>query len=325
MKPFRHINVFSVEEAISTLKSNKGSAAIIAGGTDILGILKDHILTDHPEVLINIKTITGQDYIKEDSEGLSIGSLVKLADLAGSPLVKEKYPALAEAARSVGSPQIRNMGTIGGNLCQDTRCWYYRYPHSIGGRLLCLRKGSGPCFAVKGDNRYHAIFNGRGCFAACPSDIATALLALDAHVKTLSVGGSRVIPIEDFFNPLGKHVLEPEEMILEIRMPMPPERAKQKFLKFTVREPVDFAIVSVAALIVTAEGICTEGRIALGAIAPGPLRVSKAEEMLRGKRLDPTTLQEAAEMAVKEAKPLSMNGYKVEIVKALVARALTEE
>ena len=325
MKTFRHINVFSVEEAISTLKANKGSAGIIAGGTDILGILKDQILPNDHELLINIKTIQDQDYIKEDSEGLSIGSLAKLADLASSLPVKERYQVLAEAAQSVGTPQIRNMGTIGGNLCQDTRCWYYRYPHSIGGRILCLRKGSGPCHAVKGDNRYHAIFNGRGCFAACPSDIATALLSLDADIKTLSAGGSRIVPIKDFFDPLGNHVLEPEEMILEIRIPKPPERAKQIFIKYTVRKPVDFAIVSVAVLLVTTEGVCSESRIALGAVAPGPLRASKAEAALKGKRLDPTTLQEAAELAVKDAKPLSMNGYKVEIVKALVTRALSEE
>jgi xanthine dehydrogenase YagS FAD-binding subunit len=322
MKSFQHVNVFSVEEAVSTLKDCKGSARIIAGGTDILAVLKDQILPDYPEVLVNIKTIPGLEYIREDSSGLKIGPLVKLADLVSSPVVKENLKVLAGAAQTVGTPQIRNVGTVGGNLCQDTRCWYYRYPHSIGGRLLCLRKGSGPCLAATGDNRYHAIFGGRGCFAVCPSDIAVALLALGAEIKTTGARGSRTIPVQDFFNPLG-NALEPEEMILEIQVPNPPAEAKQQFLKYTIRKPIDFAIVSVAVLVVMEGEVCSEARIALGAVAPGPLRATEAEGALKGKRLDTTTLEEAAGLAVKEAKPLSMNGYKVEIARALVARALS--
>ena len=208
MKSFRHINVSTIEEAVRILKEYQGSARVTAGGTDILGVLKDKMLPDYPQALINIKTVSGLDNIREDGQGIKIGSLVKLADLVNSPVVKEKYKVLTEAARTVAAPQIRNMGTVGGNLAQDTRCWYYRYPHSIGERILCLRKGSGPCFAVKGDNRYHAIFGGKRCFAVCPSDIATALVALNAEIKTIGVGGSRTIPVRDFYNPLG-NVLEP--------------------------------------------------------------------------------------------------------------------
>ena len=194
MKSFNHVNVKTVGEAVKLLKYYKGKAKLIAGGTDLLGILKDRILPDYPEAIINIKTIHGLDYIKEDGKGLKIGALAKLSDIAKSPMVKGDYKVLAEAAEAVATPQIRNMGTIGGNLCQDVRCWYYRYPHHIGGRILCLRKGSGPCLAVSGDNRYHAILEGKKCFAVCPSDMAIALTALDAKIKIQTpkgVGQSR--------------------------------------------------------------------------------------------------------------------------------------
>ena len=321
MKPFRHLNALSIAEAVHHLNDYAGRARIVAGGTDILGMLKDQILPDYPEALVNIKTIPGLDYIAEDSSGLKIGALAKLDTLARSPLLRGKYKLLAEAAQSVATPQIRNMGTIGGNLSQDTRCWYYRYPHAIGGRIMCMRKGSGPCLAVNGDNRYHAIFGGRRCFAACPSDLATALLALEAEIVTEGTGGSRIIPVKDFFNPLG-NALEKDELIVEIRMPKPPAEAQQHFIKYTLRKPVDFAVVSVAALVTLKEGVCTEGHISLGAVAPGPIRAEEAEQFIKGKKLGPATLQEAAALAVQTAKPLSKNGYKIEIAQVLIARAL---
>ncbi len=319
MKTFHHVNAFTIEEAVNTLQEHKGKAKIIAGGTDIVGVLKDQILPVYPEALLNIKTISSLDYIREDDKGLKIGSLAKLSALAKSPPVKEKYRALAEAAQSVATPQIRNMATVGGNLGQDTRCWYYRYPHSIGGRLLCPRKGSGPCLAVNGDNRYHAIFDGRKCFAACPSDLAVALLLLDAEIEAIGAGGTRTISLQDFFNPLG-NALEPGEIITGIRVPKPPAQARQQYLKFTLRKPVDFAVVSVAVLLVTEGELCSEARIVLGAVAPGPLRRPEAEKALQGRKLDETALKEAAELAVKGAKPLSKNAYKIEITKTLVHR-----
>lgn len=322
MKSFQHINASTVEEVVGIFKDHNGRARIMAGGTDILGVLKDQILPDYPEVLVNIKTISGLDHITEDPGGIRIGSLVKLADLASSPLVKEKYKVLAEAAQAVGTPQIRNMGTVGGNLGQDTRCWYYRYPHSIGGRISCLRKGSGSCLAVAGDNRYHAILGGKGCFAVCPSDLAVALAALDAVVHITGVAGQRTVLIQDFYNPLGNS-LAPGELITEIQIPKPPEKCFQQFLKFTVRKPVDFAIVSAAVLVVMDNGVCSDSRIELGAVAPGPLRAVGAEQKIKGQKLDETTLKEAAELAVKDAKPLKMNGYKIELIKTLVIRALS--
>jgi CO/xanthine dehydrogenase FAD-binding subunit len=158
MKKFTHHNVHSVKEAVALLAKNKGTAKVSAGGTDLLGILKDQILPDYPKTVINIKPISGMSYIKEEKEGLIIGALSKLSDIANSPVVREKYKILSEAARSVATPQIRNMATIGGNLAQEVRCWYYRYPQQIGGPILCLRKGGKTCNALFGDSRYHSIF-----------------------------------------------------------------------------------------------------------------------------------------------------------------------
>ena len=321
MRSFNHHNVNSVDEALALLRDYEGRASLIAGGTDLLGTLKGEILPDYPEALINIKTIPGLDHIKEDNEGLKIGALTRLIHIVRSPEVESKYVVLKEAAESVGTPEIRYMGTIGGNLCQDTRCWYYRYPHQMGGRIPCYRKGKGPCHAIKGDSRYHAIMGGKVCLAVCPSDIAIALTALDAEIMVSQTGGERVLPITDFYNTLG-HILKPDEILTEIRVPQPPDNAAQAFLKFRLRESVDFAIVSAASVITMEDGICKDARIVLGAVAPTPFRALAAEEAIRGKPIDTSGAEKAAEAAVNNAKPLSMNTYKIEITKTLVKRAL---
>ncbi len=321
MKTFKHINAKTLDEACKLLKGYGGKAVLIAGGTDLLGILKDRILPHYPEVLVNIKTIPGLDYMKEDAKGLKIGALTALSDIVKSPVIQEKYKVLAEAARAVATPQIRNMATLGGNLCQEVRCWYYRYPQYVGGRMLCLRKGSGPCLAVSGDNRYHAILGGKRCFAVCPSDTAVALTALRAKIHITGQRKNRILPVEDFFTTLG-NVLEPGEMVTEIRAPRPLEKAKQTFLRFTLRKPIDFAIVSVASIITLEDGICKDASIALGAVAPVPVRALKAEGFIKGRIIDSKTAKEAAEAAVIGAKPLSMNAYKIEQTKILVQRAI---
>ena len=321
MKPFKHYNAQSLKEATALLDKYKGKAVLNAGGTDLLGVLKDEILPDYPKVVINIKTIPGLNAIANKDGGLRVGSLVKLADMASSALVRERFPVLAEAAHSVATPQIRNAATIGGNLCQDVRCWYYRYPRHIGGPIQCLRKGSGPCLAVRGDNRYHAIMEGRRCFAVCPSDTAVALAALDASIHVAGPEGERTIAVTEFFSPLA-HALNPGEIIKEIEVPALTGYARQRYIKFTLRKPVDFAIVSVASVVTVENGLCTDVRIAIGAVAPGPIRARAAEEMLKGQPLSEACVVEAAEAAVSGAKPLSMNGYKIEITKSLIKRAL---
>ena len=321
MKSFKHFNATSVDEALSLLREYQGRTKLIAGGTDLLGCLKDRILPHYPEALINIKTIPGLDNIEENGEGLRIGPSAKLSEIARSSVIRNKYPVLSEAAESVATPEIRNMATLGGNLCQDTRCWYYRYPHEMGGRILCYRKGSGPCHAVKGDNRYHAIMGGKACFAVCPSDMAIALTALDASLRIAGPEGERLVPIKDCYDVLGS-VLQPDEFVTEVHVPHLPKRTKQTFIKFTLRKPVDFAIASVASVILEQDGVCEDASLALGAVAPTPVRATDAEEVIKGKSIDAKTAERAAVAAVAGAKPMSMNAYKIEITKALVKRAL---
>ena len=321
MRPFTYINAGTVKQALAALVKYNGQARLNAGGTDLFGMLKDEFLPTYPEAIINIKTIGGLDYIREEKELLRIGALTRLVDLARSPLLRQRYSALAEAAHAVASPQIRNVATLGGNLCQDVRCGYYRYPRHIGGPLQCARKGTAPCLAVKGDNRNHAILEGSRCFAVCPSDTAVVLALYDARMLVVSPGGERQIVVRDFYTALGNG-LNSDEMVKEIRIPKLPEQMQQAFLKFTLRKPIDFAIVSAAALVSLSNGICTDVRIALGAVAPGIVRAEAAEEFLRRQPLTPETDAQAAEMALTGARPLSRNAYKVNIAKALVTRVL---
>lgn len=322
MKTFTHYNASSVDEAIQLLGKYKGRAKLNAGGTDLLGVLKDRILPDYPEAIINIKTIPGLNTFQEDEEGIVIGALTTLADIITSPLIEKTLPLLKEAAITVASPQIRNVATIGGNLGQDTRCWYYRYPDEIGGMINCFRKGGKTCPAVPGENRYHAIMGAKKCFAVCPSDTAVALTALGATLSIAGGKGIRTLPVEEFYTNLG-HVLTLDEMITTIHIPKPAPGARQNFLKFTLRKPIDFAVVSAASLITLDKGICTDASIVLGAVAPTLVRAIEAEKFLNGKELSEEIAVEAARLALAEAKPLSRNGYKLEIAKTLVKRVVT--
>ena len=322
MKKFRHMDAVSVSHAVRLLAEHGDKARLLAGGTDLLGLLKTKAQAAYPELIINIKSIPGLDYIHQDDAGLRIGAMTKLTDIVDSPKIKKDYPILTEAALSVAMPQIRYMGTIGGNLAQETRCWYYRYPHEIGGRIMCKRKGEGPCLAVAGDNRYHAIFGGKGCFAVCPSDTAVALAALDAKIRIVGPDRERLLDVMDFYNPMG-NALAPDEIITEIRIPCFPAENRQVFIKHRVRESIDFAIVSVGLVTVIKEGSCSSVAMVLGAVAPGPHRALKAESFLSGKALNRETIESAAELAVAGAVPLSRNAYKIEIAKTLIKRALS--
>lgn len=315
MKKFAFKNTESVANAASLLKS--GNAAVLAGGMDILNLLKTETLSKSPELLVNIKNIPGLDTISEDTGVLKIGALTRISDIASSELIKAKYPALAEAAGSIAAPAIRNMATIAGNLCQEVQCWYFRRSFLTGNTFDCLRKGGKQCYAVSGDNRYHSIFKGNGCFAVCPSDIAVVLTALNTTIIT----SKRSIPIGDFFEPLG-NILDSDEIITSIKVPDTPPGTRQNFLKFTLRPALDFSIVSAAAIIATNDDTVTDSRIVLGAVAPIPYKAAYAEDSLKGKTIDESTAEKAAEEAVRDASPLSKNKYKIQIAKTLVKRAV---
>jgi xanthine dehydrogenase YagS FAD-binding subunit len=276
MKKFRHQNARSIDEAVHALGSHGTKACVIAGGTDLLGKMKDEILPTYPEAIINLKTIPGLDYIKEEGGVLRIGALTRLEDIAKNPIVHSKYKALGEAAHRTASPHIREMGTLGGNICQDIRCWYYRTPHN---RFPCLRKGGGRCYAIEGDNRYHSIFGSTvkgGCLAVHPSDTAPALIALDAVFKTTQ----RVIQAEDFFDVdvARTTVLEPDEIVTEIQIPEPRPGMRSCFLKFASRKTIDFAIVNCAVLLASSGVKVSAARVCLNAVYVKPYRVLSAEE-----------------------------------------------
>lgn len=320
MKTFTHFNASTIEEAVSLLGRYRGKAVLIAGGTDILGKMKDRILPTYPEALINIKTIPGLDTIREENGFLKLGPLAILEDIAHHDTVKAQYTALAEAARRTASPHLREMGTIGGNICQDIRCWYYRNPEN---RFPCLRKGGGRCYALKGDTRYHSIFGGsveEGCIAVHPSDSAPALIALDARIRT----SKRTIRAEDFFQVEVSRttVLEPDEMVINIHISAPQAGTKSAFFKFALRKSIDFPIVNCAAMITTTKSKVSAARICLNAVYVKPYRALAAEEAIMGKKINEANAEAAGSAAVASAKPLSDNAYMVQAARALVKNAV---
>jgi xanthine dehydrogenase YagS FAD-binding subunit len=311
MKAFSHTNATTLAEAQTALSG--GKTMLIAGGTDLLGTLKDNILPTYPETLINIKTIPNLDYIREEGGMLKIGATTRLADIADSSAIKQKYTALSQAASRVATPHVRDMGTIGGNLAQLHRCWYFRKPEN---RFNCIRKGGDRCFAMMGDNRYHSIFGAvNRCIAVHISDTAPALIALDAKVVT----NKRTIEAENLFDVRmpANTVLAADEIIKEIQVPAPPAGAKSSFLKLAIRKSIDFPIVNCA---VMAGG--GAARICLNAVAPKPYRATKAEAAIEGKPINEANAAAAGEAAVEDARPLAATKYKVQIAKTLVKRAL---
>jgi xanthine dehydrogenase YagS FAD-binding subunit len=315
----KHINARSIAEAAHVLAEYREKAQIIAGGVDLISLIKNEVI--EPNVLVNIKTIPDLTYIKEDAEGLKIGALATLNDIETSPLITSQYTVLAEAAHSVAGPQIRNMGTIVGNLCQDVRCWYYRRSPVTGRDFFCYRKGGKRCYAVGGDNRYHAVIGGKKCYAVCPSDMAPALVALKTKLKIVSAAGERVMPLEEFYTPLG-NTLKPDEIITELQVPALPAGSRQRYLKFRLRKTIDFALSSVAAVITVNDGVVSTAVIVLGGVAPIPYRAGASEETLHGEIITKAVAEAAAKAALVEAKPLSMNAYKLPIIKALVRKAI---
>jgi xanthine dehydrogenase YagS FAD-binding subunit len=320
MRAFEHFNPDSLDEAVTILKRYGTRAHVIAGGTDLLGKLKDEIMPKYPEALVNIKNISGLEYIRENNGMLKIGALTRLEDIAIHAVVKQRFGVLAQAAGRAASPHLREMGTLAGNICQDIRCWYYRSPNN---RFPCLRKGGGRCYAVEGDNRYHSIFGGsveHGCYAVHPSDTAPALIALNAAVKTTK----RTIAVEDFFDVkvTGTTVLDPDEIVTEFEIPKPAGNTGSHFLKFALRKTIDFAIVNCGATVLIQDNKVSSARICLNAVAVKPLRALKAEEEIIGRQLDDSTAGAAGESAVAEAAPLKDNGYMVQLAKIIVKRTL---
>jgi xanthine dehydrogenase YagS FAD-binding subunit len=323
MKSFENIDVKSVKEAVGLLQKlhqQKKTAAVVGGGSEYLQLMKDHVV--EPDYLINLKTIPGLDYIKEERGGFRIGALAKLVDIEEHPAIREKLLILSDAAGEAASPQIRNAGTIAGNICQRPFCWYFRSSN-----FTCLRKGGQVCYTVTGDSRFHAILGAGPSYIVHPSDTAPALVALNAQIKIAGPAGDKTIPLEKFFVPPSvdykrENILGPGEIVTELFVPMPKAGSKGFYHKVRERLAWDHAIVAVATVVENSGGAVREARVVMGGVAPIPWRATKAEEFLRGKRLDQATAKQAGEIALEGAKPLKDNIYKVKLAQDLIQRGL---
>ena len=323
MKSFEYVSVKDTRQASEALGAERDAAKILAGGTDLLGEMKEYIVT--PARLVNIKTIPNLDRIEYDPKtGLRLGALVTLARIQEDRDLRARYPVLAQSIDLAAMPQIRNAATIGGNLCQRPRCWYYRDE-----RTLCLKKGGDRCYAVDGENQYHAILGGGPCYIIHPSDPAVALVVLGARV-VIEGGGAkpREVPLAEFFvlpaqNVRRENILAQNEIITHIVIPAPAPGARSVYVKEREKDSYDWALASAAVVVSARAGKVDAARIVLGGVAPVPWRAEAAERALVGQAFTAATLTGAAEAALTGAKPLSKNAYKVPLAQAVVRRALS--
>jgi xanthine dehydrogenase YagS FAD-binding subunit len=318
MLNFEWVNASSVEEAISL--TVKGSS-LKAGGVDLLDLMKEHLY--EPKRLVNIRDIKGLDYIKDDpKDGLKLGPMVTIAAIADDKAINQRYPMLAQAALRIATPQIRNMATLGGNLLQRPRCWYFRNELTH-----CRKKGGEKCFAQEGENQYHAIFNNGLCAIVHPSGTATPLVAYKAKIEITGKDGKREVALEEFFQPpmvdlKRENILEPGEVVTEIRVPAPSANTKQYYIKLGEKESFDWPIAEVAAMLEIDGGVCKSASIVLGAAAPTPFRATDTEKALVGKKIDEATVREAAKATLKAATPLALNHYKIGLFENVITRAI---
>ncbi len=319
MKAFTLIQPRTLEDTLAALAHE--NTKLLAGGQDLLTEMKEHLV--EPERVVNLKGVAGLDRIELDAQGNArLGALVTIAALEQHAGLRERFPVLTEAATSVASPQIRSIGTLGGNLCQRPRCWYYRSENA-----KCLKKGGDECFSYGGMNKYNAILGGGPSYIVHPSDLAPALVALGAEVVLRSPRGERKLPIESFFvlpnvDSKRENVLAPDEVLTAVNVPAPDAGSKSTYLKFRERGSFDFALSSVA-LVLSRDGARVKrARIALGGVAPVPWRALGSEKALEGREFHAESIEAAAKAAVEGAEPLGQNDYKIPLTRGLVARAL---
>ena len=318
---FELIQPASVEGALNLLEEYGEDGWALAGGMDSLGWFKNR--GKRPEAVIDLEGLDALKGIDETDDGIEIGALTTLTEVERNPLIRERFWLLSEAASKVASPQIRNAGTLGGNLCQDTRCWYYRYGVS------CYRAGGNTCYAGATDalNREHAIFGANRCVAVSPSDTATALVALDAEMVVRNSSGERVVKADNFFmepavDIMRMTVLNPEDLLIKIRIPNTWNGADFYFEKASDRGSWDFPLVSVASAIKSTGDRIDDARIVCGAVQCIPRRLQEVETMIRGQMRNEDTAARAGTMAVQGAEPLDYNHFKIPLMENLVKRAV---
>jgi xanthine dehydrogenase YagS FAD-binding subunit len=318
MQKFEYANPKTVKEAAALLGSSWSDAAVLAGGTDLISLMKDYI--ESPKRLISIRGIKELGGISKAGSGVRIGATATLDDIMNNSLIRSEFPALAAAARGITSPQIRNMGTAGGDLLQRPRCWYYRNGFGL------LAQQNGKSLVTEGENQYHAIFGTGPAYFVSPSSLGPALIALGATVKLVSASGSRDVPIGEFFvapkaGTDRETVLKPNELLTEINVPAA-RGAKNATYEIRERDAIDWPLAT-ASVVLRMKGSAIEsGNIVLGHVGPTPHVAAEAAKMLAGKTISEATAEEIGKAAVAGAKPLSGNAYKVKLASVAVKRAL---
>jgi xanthine dehydrogenase YagS FAD-binding subunit len=315
MKAFEYATALSTDSARELVANN---GAYLAGGNDLLGLLKDYLVS--ADRLVNIKSVPGLDKIERNHRTWKIGALVTVAQIEHDPDVRKAFPGLHEAASEIASQQIRNVATVGGNLAQHSRCWYFRHRDTV-----CLKKHGDLCYARNGENRYHSLFTGNTCISPVVSSLATTFTALDATAVVLRDGKETRMSMAELYqraweNPLAHNSLEPGDLILHVEIPT--SRRQSAYLQVSDKHAFDWALVSCAAAAEVDGGKLKSPRVALGSISPVPHQVEAANQFLEGKALDDTVATAAADMILKDARPLEHNAYKVPMAHALIRRTL---
>jgi xanthine dehydrogenase YagS FAD-binding subunit len=319
MNKFSFINCTTVDEALDQLG---GSAVVKAGGIDLLDLMKDDIVS--PAKLVNIRNISSLRGIVAGKDGLHLGSLSTLSEVAADAEIQKNYTALADAAGHAATPQVRNMATLGGNLMQRPRCWYFRSSD-----FDCKKKSgtSDDCHAHTGENQYHAVMNNSTCAMVHPSSTAVPLLAMNAQIELTSKRGQRTVAFKDFYIPpekslLNETVVQPDELITSIFVPAPEPGTRSAYQKYGEKESFDWPLADAGVVLVMDGSQCRKASIALGVAAPTPIRSTAAEDILAGKTIDEATARAAAKAAMQGATPLSQNGFKLQLFQTAIYRTV---
>ncbi len=320
MREFKIAQPRTADELSALLTEAQEPVAMMAGGTDLIDELKSGVAA--AGLVVDLQTVAGLAGIAPEKDGLRIGVMTRVVELAEDPAVARDYPSLRQAALSLATPQLRNVGTVGGNLCQRPRCWYYRDP-----QVVCRKKGGFNCFAYQGRNKYHAILGGGSCFIVFPSDLAPALISLGAKATIGSAKGDTVIPLEQFYAPpevdvTRENVLAKGQFLKSVWVPAPKPGQKAAYVKLKERGTWDFALVSAAVAGVVQGGVFLEIAVVLGGVAPIPWRLRKAEDVLRGKPATEASVRQAVDAALVDASPLRENGFKADLVHAALKEAV---
>jgi len=320
MREFKIAEPKTADELAALLTEATEPVALMAGGTDLMDELKSGVAA--ATLVVDLEKVAGLGGIAKDKGGLRIGAMTRVVELAADAAVGRDYPSLREAALALATPQLRNSGTVGGNLCQRPRCWYYRDP-----QVVCRKKGGFNCYAYQGRNKYHAIFGGSGCFIVFPSDLAPVLISLGAQATIGTAKGDKVVPLGEFYagpdvDVTRETVLAKGQFLKSVWVPAPKPGQRAAYVKLKERATWDFALVSAAVAGVVKDGAFSEIAVVMGGVAPVPWRMKKAEDVLKGKAVSKAVIRQAADEALKDAVPMRENGYKVDLVRAALERAV---